>query len=136
MQTLYRAVGSSECAQIPFDGPIRNCRWRSSLRARPRLYVVSELTQGLQFQALHPLSFFFICTLYWCKLCTVLEIGTNVRKFHLTALFVIADDGVVCGPVLIGMLFVLTHGLHFQSLQPNSFLFICTLHWCKHCTVL
>ena len=48
----------------------------------------------------------------------------------------IAADGVVCGPVLVGTLLAPTQGLQFHALHPLSFLFICTLHWYKHCTVL
>ena len=93
-------------------------------------------TQGLQFQALHPLGFFFICTLHWCKYWTVLAVTTNVRKFPMTALCKIAAHGHICRPVLLGALLAPTQGLHFQELHPLSFLFICTLLWCKHCTVL
>ena len=85
-------------------------------------------TQGLHFQALHSLSFFFICTLHWCKYCTVLEVAPNVRKFLLTALFEIAADGVLCGLVLVGTLFAPTQASHFQALHSLTFLFICTLH--------
>ena len=93
-------------------------------------------TQGLQFHALHPLSFLFTCNLHWCNHCTVLEVTTDERKFPITALCEIAADGVVCGPVLVGTLLAPTQGLQFQALHPLSFLFMCTLHWCKHCTVL
>ena len=93
-------------------------------------------TQGLYFQSLHPLSFFFICTLHWCKHCTVLEVAPNALKFPMTALFGIAADGVVCSPVLVGTLFAPTQGVHLYALHPLSFLFICTLCWCKHCTML
>ena len=82
------------------------------------------------------LSFIFICTLHWCKHCTVIEVTTNVRKFPITALCEIAEDGVVCGPVLVGTLLAPTQGLQFQSHHPLSFLFICTFHRCKHCTVI
>ena len=93
-------------------------------------------TRGLHFQFLHPLSFLFICTLHWCKHCTVLEVTTNVRKFPMTALYGIAALGLICRPVLVGTLFAPTQGLHFQALHPFCFFFICTLHWCKYCTVL
>ena len=92
-------------------------------------------TQGLHFQALYPLSFLFIYTLLWCKRCTVLEVTANVHKFSITALCEFAADGVVCGPVLVGTLLAPTQGLQFQALHPLTFLFICTLHWCKHCTM-
>ena len=39
VQVLHRARGSPECAQIPFDGPIRNCSRRSTLWARLRRYA-------------------------------------------------------------------------------------------------
>ena len=34
-------------------------------------------TQGLHFQALHPLNFLFMCTLHWYKRCTGLETSPN-----------------------------------------------------------
>ena len=93
-------------------------------------------THGLHFQALHPLSFLFICTLHWCKYCTVLEVTTNVRKFPMTALCGITAQGLICRPVRLGTLFAPTQYSHFQALHALNFLFICTLHWCKHCTML
>ena len=93
-------------------------------------------TKGLHFQDLHPFSFLLICTLHWCKHCTLLEVTTNVRKFPMTALCGITVHGLICRPVLVGTLFSQTQGLHLQDLHPLSFLFICTLYWCKHCTVL
>ena len=93
-------------------------------------------TQGLHFQTLHPLSFLFICTLHCCKHCTGKNVASNLRNFPLTALCGIAADGVVCMPVLVCAFFAPTQGLHFQALRPLGFLFICTLHWCKHCTGL
>ena len=93
-------------------------------------------TQGSHFQTFHPLRFPFICTLHWCKYCTVLAVTKNVRKFPMTSLCEIAAHGHICGPVLVGTLLAPTHRLHFQSLHPFSFLFICTLHLCKHCTML
>ena len=89
-------------------------------------------TQRLHFQSLHLLSFLFICTLHLCEHCTVLEVAPNAFKFSMTVLCVIAAYGVVCRPVLVGTLFAPTQGLHFQAVHPLSFLFICTLHWCKH----
>ena len=91
---------------------------------------------GLHFQPPHLLSFLFICTLHWCKHCTGKNVASNLRKFPLTALCGIAADGVVCMPVLVCGFFAPTQGLHFQALRPLGFLFICTLHWCKHCTGL
>ena len=85
-------------------------------------------TQALDFQVLHLLSFLFICTLHWCKYCTVLAVNTIVRKFPLTALCGIAPHGHICRPVLVGTLLAPTQGLHFQTLHPFSLLFICTLH--------
>ena len=102
---------------------------------RPVLVVaLLAPTQGLHFQSLHPLSFLFTCTLHWYKHCTLLEVTTNVRKSPMTALCVIAAQILFCSPVLVGTLFATTHGLHFRALLPLSFLFMCTLHWCKHCT--
>ena len=43
-------------------------------------------TQGLQFQALHLLSFHFICTLHWWKDCTRQQVAPNLCKFAITAL--------------------------------------------------
>ena len=107
------------------------------LICRPFLVgTVFAPTQGSHFQALHPLSFLFICTFHWCKQCTVLEIAANVRKFPMTALCVITAQILICKPVLVGALFTTTHALLFQSLHPLSFFFICTFHWCKHCTVI
>ena len=83
-----------------------------------------------------PFASFFACTLHWCKHCTVLEVTTNVHKFPLTTLCGITEQGLICRPILVGTLFAPTKGLHFQALHPLSLLFICTLHWCKHCTVL
>ena len=57
-------------------------------------------------------------------------------QFPITALCVIAADGAVCGPVLIGTLLAPTQGLQFLAVHPLSFLFLCILHWCKHCTML
>ena len=93
-------------------------------------------TYRLHFQSLHPLSFLFMCTLHWCKHCTVLEVTTNVLKFPMTALCGIAAHGHICRPVLVGALLVPTQGLHFQALHSLLFLFICTLHWYKQCTML
>ena len=90
-------------------------------------------TQGLHFEALHPLSFRFICTLHWCKHSTWVKVAPKFGKFQITALCRIAADGVVCGPDLVGAPFAPAHGLHFQALRPLNFHFLCTLHWCKHC---
>ena len=95
-----------------------------------------EPTQGLHFQVLLPLSFLFKCTLQWCKHCTGLEVAPNLRKFPLTALGIVGAERVVSRPVLVGTLYAPTQGLHLQALLPLSFLFICILHWCKHCTGL
>ena len=93
-------------------------------------------TQGSHFQALHPLSFLFMCTLHWREHCTVLEIAANVRKFPMTALCGNTAQKLIRRSVIVVALLAPTKRLHFQSLHPLSFLFICTLHWCKHCTVL
>ena len=76
-------------------------------------------TQGLHFKALHPLNFLFICTLYWCKHCNVLEVTTNVRKFRITVLCEIAADGVVCGPVIVGTLFAPTQCHSYVTFRLN-----------------
>ena len=90
----------------------------------------------LHFQALHLLSFLFVCTLHWCNHCTGLDVAPNLRKFPFAALFVIAAEGVVCRSVTVGAHFAPTQGLHFQAFHHLSFLFIGTLHWCKQCTGL
>ena len=75
-------------------------------------------------------SFLFICTLHWCKRCTGLEVAPNVCKFPLTVLVCeFAVHAEVWRPNLVGTLFSPT-----QALLPRSFLFTCTLHWCKRCT--
>ena len=63
---LYRARGIPEFTQIFIHDAMLNCCRRSSLQARPRQSPFAP-TQGLHFQALHPLSLLFICTLHWCK---------------------------------------------------------------------
>ena len=124
-----------ECAQISNHGPMRNCK--DGVVCGPVLVgTLFAPTNDLHFKTLHPLCFLFSCTLHWCKHCTVLEVTTNVRKFPITTLCGITEQGLICRPILIGTLFAPTQGLYFQALHPLSFLFICTLHWCKHCTVL
>ena len=91
-------------------------------------------TKGSHFQALHPLSFLFLCTLHWCKHCTVLEIAANVRKFAITALCGITAQGF-SGPSS-SVRFLHRSRVHISGSPSFSFLFICILHWCKHCTVL
>ena len=93
-------------------------------------------TKDLHFQTLHPRSFHFICNLHRYKRCTVLEGAPNLQKFSLTAQCEFEADGVVFRPVLVGTLFAPTQGLPFHVLHRFSFLFMCTLHWCKHCTEL
>ena len=118
---MYHARDSRECAKISNDGAMRYCSAGTNLQARPRRYAF-PLTQGLHFQALHPLSFLFTCNLHWCKHCTLLEVTTNVRKFSMTTLCVIAAQILICRPVLVGTLFATMHGLHFQALHPLSLL--------------
>ena len=52
------------------------------------------------------------------------------------AIGIVGAERVVSRPVLVGTLFAPTQGLHLQGLLPLSFLFICILHCCKHCTGL
>ena len=132
---MYRARDSRECSQISNDGAMRNCSAGTNLQTRPRCTLFAP-TQGLHFQALHPLSFFFICTLHWYKYCTVLVVTTNVRKFPMTTLCGIAAHGHISRPSLSVRFWHRRKGLHFQALHHLSFLLICTLHWCKQCTVL
>ena len=70
------------------------------------------------------------------RTCTLLEVATNFGKFPITALYRIAADAVVCGPVLVGALFAPTQGLHFQALHLLSFHFLCTLNRWKECSRL
>ena len=74
-------------------------------------------TQGKHFEAPHPLSFQFICTLHCSKHCTRLEVAPNLGKFEISALRRIAADGVGCRPVLVGAPFETTQGLHFVALH-------------------
>ena len=69
---------------------------------------------------------------------TGLEVAVSLRNFSLTALRSLREMEVLCRPVRIpvGALFAPTKGLHFQAVHLISFLFICTLHCCKHCTRL
>ena len=97
---------------------------------RPRIYVFRLSISFASF------SFLFIGTLHWCKHCTGLDVAPNLRKFPFTALCVIAAEAVVCRSVNVGAHFAPTKDLRFQALHLLSFLFIGTLHWCKHCTGL
>ena len=135
VQTLYRARGSHEFAQISIDGAMRNCRGRGSLLAGLRRSPFAQ-SHCLHFQVYQHLSFLFTCTLHWCKHCTGLEVAPNLGKFPLTALCVIAAEVLVCLPVLVDALFAPSNGLHFQTQQHLGFLFICTLRRCKRCTRL
>ena len=131
---MYPARNSRECTQISNDGVIRNYSADINMQARPRRYAFCN-DPWFTFSVSPSLSFIFICTFHWCKHCIVIEVTTNVRRLTITALCEIAEDGVVCGTFLVGTLFAPTQALHFQALHPLSILFICTLHWCKHCTV-
>ena len=135
MQPLYHARGNHECSHIFNDGAMRNYSAETNLQAVP-VGMLFAPTQGSHFQSLHLFSFLFICTLHWCKHCTLLEVTMNVHKLPMTRLCVIAARILISRSVLLGMLFAPTMGSHFQALHPLSFLFIYTLHWCKHCTVL
>ena len=107
---------------------------RTYLQARVRRCAFGTDT-AFTFSVTPSLNFLFICTLHWYKHCTMLEIAANIRKFPMTALCGIAAQELICRPVLVGTLFAPTQGLNFQALNPLSFLFTCTLHWCKHCTL-
>ena len=133
---MYRSIGSPEYWQI-FLLTTQCKSVAEGVVSRPVL--VSALfapTKCLHFQTLHPRSFHFICNLHRCKRCTVLERAPNLRKFPLTAQCEFEADGVVSRPVLVGTYFAPNQGLLFQALHPRSFLFICALYWCKHCTGL
>ena len=85
-QILYRAKGTSKCAQIFIDRPIGDAE--DGVLCRPvQVGALFPLKRGLHFQALQPLSFLLIFTLHWCKYCTGLEVPPNVRKFALTVLY-------------------------------------------------
>ena len=114
---------------------MRNCTTETNLQARYRRYAFCNKPR-FTFSDSPSLSFLFTCTLHWCNHCTVLKVTTNVRKFPITVLCEIAADVAVCGAVLVDTLLAPTQGLQFQAVHPLSFHFICTLHWCKHCTVL
>ena len=87
VQPLYRAIGNHECAQISNHGPICEIAAYGVVCGPILVGTLLAPTQGLQFQALHPLSFLLTCTLHWCKHCTVLEVGTDVHK--------ISNDGAM-----------------------------------------
>ena len=93
-------------------------------------------TQISHFQAFLSLTFLFICTLHWCKHCTGLEVVPNFCKYPLTALRGIDSERVVSRPVIDDTLFAPTQIFHIQALLPLTFLYICTLQWCKRCTGL
>ena len=59
-----------------------------------------------------------------------------MRKFPFTDLYGAAVHGALCGPVQVGGLSPLTHGVYCLVLLPLDYLIICTLLWCSHCTVL
>ena len=138
VQILYRSRGGPEFTQISIHGSMRNCCTWSGLQARPG--PCSFCTNpGFIFQALHHLSFLLLCTLRSGKHSIGLEVSPNFRKFSFKALCSIRAGGVVCRPILDCAPFAPfapTQRLHFQALHPLSFLFICTLHWCKHCIEL
>ena len=130
---MYREKCSPEFPQISIDCAMRNCGIQDSLHARTGRAAFAP-TLGFRYRAPHLLSFLFICTLHWCKHCTGRNVAPNFRKFPWTTLCEIAEYGIVCMPILVGAPFAPTLGLHFRTPQPLSFLFICTLHWCKQCT--
>ena len=117
VQTLYCDRGNHESSQISMTA-LCGITARGLICRPVFVGTLFAPTQGSHFQVLHPLSFIFICTLHWCKHCTVIEVTTNMRKLTITALCEIAEDGVVCGTVRVGTLFAPTQGLHFQSLHP------------------
>ena len=129
---MHRARGSPEFSQISIDGPIYGAAGAGVVSGSVQVGTLFAPTLGLHFQALLPHSFLFICTLHWYKHCTRLELAPNKCIFQMMALYGAAENRVVCGPVQVGTLFAPTQGLHFQALLPHSFLFMCTLHWCKN----
>ena len=112
VQTLHRAEGSGEFAQISIDGPIRIVG--DGVLSRPvTVGGLIALTQELHFWILHILSFLFMGTLRWCKRCIGVEEAANLSKFPFTALYGAVGDGVLRRPVSVGGLFALTQALHF-----------------------
>ena len=83
-----------------------------------------------------PLASFSCAPCIGKKNCTGLGVAPILRKFQLTAIRRIAANSVVCSLVLPGTLFAPIQGFNIWALNPLRFLFICTLHYCKHCTGL
>ena len=82
---------------------------------------------------------FPIASFYYapCNGENIVQGGSQLRiraKFPFTALYSAVEDGVVCRPVSVGSLIAPIQRLLFQALHSHSFLLICTLYWCKHCT--
>ena len=104
VHALYRASGSSVCAQIFTACDTRRCTRQEGAPFAP--------PESLHFQALLPQRFLFIFTLRWCKLCTGRQVAPNLCKFPLTALHGAARDAVVCSLEQEGGLFPPAQGLH------------------------
>ena len=64
VQTLYRARGSPEFAQISIDGAVCNCSRGGSLLVRPRRCPFAT-EPWFAFSGYRPLSFLFTCSLHW-----------------------------------------------------------------------
>ena len=135
VQTLYQCRGSPEFAKISLTAMCVIAV--EGVVCSPVLVgALFAPSHGLHFQVHQHLSFLFICTLHWLKHCTGVKPAPNLRKIPLTSMCAIAAERIVYRPVFAGAVFAPSHGLHFQAHQHLSFLFICTLHWCKHCTGL
>ena len=134
VQTLYRAIGCSEFAQIFIHGPIRRCRRREQFGGPSWQVRFLHQLKVYIFRLLFPITSFSYAPSRWCKHCTGRQVAPNLRKFPYTALYGAAGIAAVWRPVPVRAPFAPTQGLHFQALLSHRFLFICTLVQCKHCT--
>ena len=112
VQTLYRATGSNEFAQISTDGPTRRCTRRSSLQARTgrcsfctntRFIFLGSPSSKLPFHM--PLA--LVQTLYRATG------SSECAKISTGALHCATRDAVVFRPVQEGAPFAPTQSLHF-----------------------
>ena len=135
VQALYRARGSPECAQILFDGPIRNCSRRSTLWARLRRYAfctdsgITFLGSPFPYLPFH-MHFPLVETLYRARgspECARICFDCPLRNCSRRSSFRARSRWYA---------FCTVPGFTFSGFPSLMFLFICILHWCKHCTVL
>ena len=109
---MYLAESSTNIPQFPLSTLYGDAGYGVVCRPVP-VGALFAPTVGLHFYAPHPHSFFFICTLPWCKHCTWGLVAPNLRKFPLTALYGAAEHGAVYRPVPVDALFAPTQGIHF-----------------------